>query len=84
MKTVRTLTHADPESSREVKLEGEDLIIMLDSQHQHIFPESHQFSLMDNLDFLIQALGQIKSDIRALDGPQIAPPPSAPCSPLEV
>lgn len=62
MNTVRTLIHTDPESSRMVQLHGDDLIILLDGAAKR-FPESHEFTILENLDFLVDALSQLKHDL---------------------
>ena len=66
MKTVRSLIHAEPDSTRMVRVDGDDLTIRICGKFLR-FPESHEFSILDNLDFLVDGLSKLKSDLESME-----------------
>ncbi len=66
MKTVRTIARNDPESMRMMKVEGGDLTIRMCGE-VHRFPECHSYSILENLDFMVSTLTDLKRELEVLD-----------------
>lgn len=66
MDITRSIIRTDPESDRFARVDDESLTIWL-GNHQYVeFSDSHEFSVLENIDCIIELLTAIKGDLEKL------------------
>lgn len=66
MDTTRSIMHTDPDSERFVKVEDENLTIWLGTHEYIEFGVSSDYSVLDNVDTIINLLSAVKGDLEKL------------------